>query len=87
MAKGKRPVRPAAILTVPIDADLKELIGQAADIAEVPMNEWVAQLCARELKRPDLAKIPRKSFGRPRNETNGHANGRKNGHKKELAKA
>lgn len=66
MKNGKRPMRPAAILTVPIDPDLKELIGQAADDEGVPMNEWVAEVLAKKLHRPDLAKIPRKPFGRPR---------------------
>jgi hypothetical protein len=80
MVKGKRPVRPAAILTIPIDPDLKELIGQAADDAEMPMNEWVASVVADKLGRPELAKIPRKSFGRPRNEFPG------NGHKRKLVR-
>lgn len=89
MIRGKRPVRPAAVLTVPLDPELKELIGQAADEAELPMNEWVASVIAEKLGRPDLAKIPRKSFGRPRNEPelpNGHKKPGKNGHRKELVK-
>ncbi|HBI44462.1 MAG TPA: hypothetical protein DDY78_16660 [Planctomycetales bacterium] len=63
---GKRPVRPAAILTLTIDPELKDLIGEAADRDELPMNEWMARLAAQELGRPDLGKIPRKLSGRPR---------------------
>ena len=63
---GKRPMRPAAILTINIDPDLKALIGERADEERLPMNEWVAQVLAKKLGRPDLAEIPRKSFGRPR---------------------
>lgn len=62
----KKPVKPAAILTVPLDPELKELIGKAADKEGVPMNEWVARLAAEKLERPDLATIPRRPFGRPR---------------------
>lgn len=68
VSKGKRPMRPAATLTLPVDAELKELIADAAEKADMPMNEWVARLAAKALGRPELAKIPRKSFGRPRKE-------------------
>ena len=76
--KGKRPMRPAAILTINIDPELKNLIGERADEERLPMNEWVAQVLAKKLGRPDLAEIPRKSLGRPRkveivNEEHAHA--------------
>jgi hypothetical protein len=32
----------------------------------VPISECVAQLVAKALKRPDLAEVPRKRLGRPR---------------------
>jgi hypothetical protein len=67
--KGKRKMlpKPAAIMTVPVDPLLKELIGQAADGEGIPMNEWVARLAANALQRPELAEVPRKQMGRPRN--------------------
>lgn len=64
--RGKRAVRPAAFLNLPIHPELKELIGQAADEDGLAMNEWIAKLAAEHLGRPDLAQIPRKPFGRPR---------------------
>lgn len=62
----KKTMQPPAILTVSIDPALKDLIGNAADTEGMTMNEWVARVCASALERPDLAKIPRKSLGRPR---------------------
>jgi hypothetical protein len=67
-ARRKRPVRPAAILTVPINPELKEAIGEAADGERMAMNEWVCRTVAKALGRPDLAAVPRKRFGRPRKE-------------------
>ncbi len=52
-----------------MDPRLKELIGQAADKADVPMNEWIAGILARRLGRPDLAAIPRLPLGRRRKES------------------
>lgn len=66
MAKGKRKVRPTDILTLPVDPELKKLIGEAADKADKSMNEFVAEIIAKALGRPELARIPRKKFGRPR---------------------
>jgi hypothetical protein len=56
------------ILTLHIDAELKTAIGEAADEAGLPMNEYAARVFAKHLRRPELAKIPRKSYGRPRKE-------------------
>ena len=75
----KRPMRPAAVLYLPLDERLKEQIGLAADDANLPMNEWVAQILADKLGCPELAKIPRKAMGRPRNQPQ-TVNG--NGHKR-----
>jgi len=66
MAERKRKVRPTAILTLPIHPDLKDRIGEAADKAQMPMNEFVANVMAEHLGCPELAQIPRKTFGRPR---------------------
>jgi predicted HicB family RNase H-like nuclease len=48
--------------------ELHSLIGRAADQAGLPMNEWVVQVLARHLKRPELGVVPRKIMGRPRRE-------------------
>lgn len=58
--------KPAAIMTVPVDPELKELIGQQAESEGLAMNEWIARVTAEALGRPDLAAVPRKPFGRPR---------------------
>jgi hypothetical protein len=58
--------KPAVVMTLPVDPRLKELIGQAADESNMPMNEWVAKVTAEHLGRPDLARVPRKAYGRPR---------------------
>lgn len=58
----------SAEISVYCDSELKQLAGKAADAAGVPLSEYVAQVLARELKRPDLGKIPRKRLGRPRKE-------------------
>lgn len=66
--RRKRPLRPAVSLHIPVDPELKELIGKAADKEGKTMNEWIAELAAKKLGRPDLADIPRKPMGRPRKE-------------------
>lgn len=62
-------MRLTANLMVPMDPRLKELVGQAAEDAQVTMNEWVARVLAERLGYPELARIPRKNrgLGRPRN--------------------
>lgn len=55
-----------AILAVNVDPQLKELVGQAADADGLTMNEYVAKVLAEHLGKPELAAIPRRSFGRPR---------------------
>lgn len=72
--RGKMIPKPAVILTLPVDPQLKELIGRAADVEGIPMNEWVARLAANALHRPELGEVPRKPLGRPRKELslNGH---------------
>jgi len=64
---GRRPLRPAEYLAVRVDRELKNLIGDAADEEGMTVNEWVARLAAKHFGRPDLATIPRKPLGRPRN--------------------
>lgn len=68
IAKGKDMTTPAAIMSVPVAPELKKQIGIAADAEGIPMNEWVARVTAEALGRPDLAKVPRKQYGRPRKE-------------------
>ncbi len=66
VVKGdKATAKPAVSLNVPIDPQLKALVFQAADECGLTMNEWVARVLARALKRPELARIPRKRLGRP----------------------
>lgn len=55
-----------AEISVYCDPLLKELAGIEADARGVPLSEFVVQAIAKELKRPELAKIPRKPYGRPR---------------------
>lgn len=59
-------------LTVPItgycDVKLKQLAGKVADEKGIPLSELVTIALANYLGREDLAKIPRKVMGRPRNE-------------------
>ena len=57
--------KPAAIMTVPVDPVLKQLIFDAAYKSGMAMNEWVSKVIADHLERPDLARIPRKPYGRP----------------------
>lgn len=57
-----------ADIRVYCDPELKRLAGEAADAAKLPLSEFVAKVVAEALGRPDLARIPRKSLGRPRNE-------------------
>lgn len=65
--KRTHRVTDPAIFTFRLDPELKNLLGEAADKEEVPLNEYMAKILAKSIGRPDLAKIPRKSMGRPRN--------------------
>ncbi len=62
----KRPVKLTTHLHLPVAPELKELVDQAAYDAGLPTNEYVAKILAEKLRRPDLARIPRKPMGRPR---------------------
>lgn len=64
--RSKKSMEKPETLAVRIDRELKNLIGLRADEEDLTLNEYVAQVFAKELGRPDLAAIPRKSFGRPR---------------------
>lgn len=48
------------------EQELKDILGDAADEAELPLSEYVVRELARIVKRIDLAKVPRKKMGRPR---------------------
>ncbi len=61
--KGKKM---AAEIKVYCDPRLKDEAGKAADVAGLPLSEWAARVMAEAIGRTDLAKIPRKSIGRPR---------------------
>ena len=63
-SKGEKPVK--AALFIEIHAELKNLLGELADEEDVALNEYIAKLLARHVRRPDLAFIPRKRMGRPR---------------------
>ena len=65
MKNGKN-MRLTAALNVMVAPELKDLVDQTAFDQGMPTNEFVAKILAEKLKRPDLAKIPRKPFGRPR---------------------
>jgi len=56
-----------AIYTLRISPALKDALGDEADRAGLPLNEYLAQVLAEHLGRPELGIIPRKSIGRPRN--------------------
>lgn len=64
--KGKQMPKPAVIMTLPVAPELKAEIARAAEEEGLPMNEWVARVCAEALGRPDLGQVPRKGYGRPR---------------------
>ena len=55
-----------ADIRVYCDPELKRIAGEAADAAGLPLSEYVVQALAEHLARPDLAKVPRVSMGRPR---------------------
>lgn len=55
-----------AIFTFRLSPELKEALGLRADEEGLPLNEWMAAVLAEHIGRPELAKIPRKSMGRPR---------------------
>lgn len=55
-----------AIVSVYLDERLKELIASEADRLDLPMSKFIVEALAEKLRRPDLAKVPRKRIGRPR---------------------
>lgn len=65
---GKLGVDPVARIEFRLHPDLKDLIGTEADKTGLPMNELLSKILAEHFGRPELATIPRKSFGRPRKE-------------------
>lgn len=65
---AKRSNTMPAIFTFRLDPELKRALGERADAEGLPLNEYMALVLAKHIKRPELAKIPRKSIGRPRND-------------------
>ena len=53
-------------LTIRVSEALKDYADSEAQRRGLPTNEFLAEIIARNLGRPELGKIPRKSFGRPR---------------------
>lgn len=45
--------------------EFKRVLSKMARERELPLSELLVQLVADKIERPDLAKIPRKSWGRP----------------------
>lgn len=67
MATRKKTVRKLTVpLHVPISPELKDAVDRAAIAAELPTNEWVAKVLAKEIGNNSLGVIPRKTMGRPR---------------------
>jgi len=52
-------------LDVYVDKRLRELVIAIVNQQNITVSEYVANLIAKALKRPDLAGIPRKRLGRP----------------------
>lgn len=44
---------------------LVDLIEKEADRAGMHLNEWLAEVIAKKMRRPELAIIPRRRMGRP----------------------
>lgn len=59
-------------LAVYCDPELKDVAGKEADKENLPLSEWIVRAMAEKAGRPDLAKVPRKAYGRPRKTTNGN---------------
>lgn len=57
-----------AEISVNCDPELKRILSDAADEANVSLSEHVTAIIANAIDRPDLAKVPRKKIGRPRKE-------------------
>ena len=49
-----------------VDSRLRDVVLAYADEQDLPLSEAVAHLIAKAMRRPDLAKVPRKRIGRPR---------------------
>lgn len=47
------------------DPDLKNLLADAAEAANLPLSDFIVKRLAKSVGRPDLAVIPRKKMGRP----------------------
>lgn len=64
--QGGRAVS-ATIQVSAINPELKELAGDEADRLGIPLSELTVRALAQFLGRLDLAAVPRKPPGRPRN--------------------
>jgi predicted HicB family RNase H-like nuclease len=50
---------------IQVSPQLKAAIQHASNADGLAVNHWIAGKLANALKRPELAKIPRKRMGRP----------------------
>jgi hypothetical protein len=65
-SKEKKPV--ADQIHVRMHPGLRKLVAEKADEMNLPMSEFIAEVLANALERPDLAEVPRRKMGRPRKE-------------------
>lgn len=61
----------SALVWLKMKPELKDLAGKKADKLGLPLSEFIVQILANDLKRPDLGTIPRKRIGRPRKPVRG----------------
>lgn len=66
--QAQEDLKLTAEIRVYCDPLLKDLAGKAADEKQLPLSEFVVQVLAEYLERPELAHVPRKPMGRPRNQ-------------------
>lgn len=51
---------------VKLNPELYGVLASLADESQIPMGEYLVRLVAEKARRPDLAFVPRKRMGRPR---------------------
>jgi hypothetical protein len=68
LSPGKQKM--TAEIRVYCHPDLKNLIGDMADKADLSLSEYVVRVLADHAKRPALREVPRKRSGRPREPIN-----------------
>jgi len=56
------------VVNVKMSPELKSLVGKEADKENISMYEWIVNVVAERLGRPELAKVQKRRAGRPRQE-------------------